>query len=115
MILDAALLGGPALAHQFEQVRQGVFVGAAFLRGQLLGTFIELGSHFGGFLEWTAKGDEQGSQFFEVHWSGELGLKSLYGLGGHDLDALETHAFERPIRAARRGGGDSLEHIVTFD
>ena len=66
MVLDAALLGGPALTHQLEQMREGIFVRAVFLRGQLLGTLIELGGHFGGFFWRAAKGNEQTSQFLEV-------------------------------------------------
>ena len=43
---QSTLFGGPALAHELDQVRQGILVIAVFFGGQLMGPFIELAGHF---------------------------------------------------------------------
>jgi hypothetical protein len=48
----------PALLHEAEQVLDGLFIAAIFLDGKLVSPFIELGSHFNGFIGWATQRDQ---------------------------------------------------------
>jgi hypothetical protein len=65
--LHPSFLRGPALAHQFEKMRQRLLVTAAFLPSQLPGAPVELGRHLRGFLRWATQPYQDGGQFLDRH------------------------------------------------
>ena len=56
------LRGRPALLHQAEQMRQRLFVGAAFLFRELTGALIELRGELDGLVCRTPERDERGGE-----------------------------------------------------
>jgi len=66
-MLRTVFLCRPALAYQLEQVRQRVFVAAAFLLGELAGTLVELGRHLRRFQLRAAHSNQEHRQFIEVY------------------------------------------------
>ena len=60
-------LGRPTLAHQTDEMLQGLVVAAALLGGELVGALVELRGHLGGFLRRTAEGDEDLGELREFH------------------------------------------------
>ncbi len=60
-------LGGPALAHQADQMLQRLFVTAALFGGELVSAFVELRGHLGGFIGRTTKRDEDLGKLGNFH------------------------------------------------
>ena len=50
--------GCPALAHQADQMLQRLFVAAALFGSELMGAFVELRGHLGGFIGRTTERDK---------------------------------------------------------
>jgi hypothetical protein len=61
---------GPALAHQAEQVGEGVFVGDTALGDELPRALVELRGHLGGLGSGAAEREERLGELLEFGFSG---------------------------------------------
>lgn len=57
-VLLVFLLRCPSLLHEAEQMLNSLLITAIFPDGKLMGTFIELGRHFGRFFGRASEGNE---------------------------------------------------------
>jgi hypothetical protein len=62
-MFHARSLGRPTLAHETEQMGQGLIIGTVSFPGQLAGTFVELRGHFSGFVLGTTQGNKNAGEF----------------------------------------------------
>ena len=69
--LKSFFLGGPALAHEADQVFEGVFVALVLFGSELVGAFVQLGGHILRLFGGAAEGDEE---------FGELGNGVIHGM-----------------------------------
>jgi len=65
--------GGPALAHEGEEVSQCFLVGTALFDGELAGALVELRGHPGGLCRGTTQRDERGGELLELGFGGGHG------------------------------------------
>jgi hypothetical protein len=97
------------LAHEFEQVGEGFFLGLLTLGGELFGPSEELGCHPGALIGRAAHGLEELGQLVRVHG----GLVPFLDADAFHLDAGGGFAIAFTAGAIGcGGGGDLLEDVI---